>query len=161
MSTREQRTRRVLALQVQLHRVEHWKLLDLQRRGAELDAQRRELIAALNDSDALQGLFLDATARRLMARDWRYLWVGERPRGQARRLLARSRLLVLSSRMEGGANVVSEALVEHVPVLASRIPGSVGLLGARYPGFLRNVSEFHSAVVAIQAVVKLRRVLLE
>ena len=67
MSTREQRTRRVLALQVQLHRVEHWKLLDLQRRGAELDSQRRELIAALNDSDALQGLFLDATARRLMS----------------------------------------------------------------------------------------------
>src|SRR5262249_8443895 len=74
-------------------------------------------------------------ARRLMARDGRYLWVGERPRGQARRLLARSRLLVLSSRMEGGANVVSEALVEGVPVLASRIPGSGGLLGARYAGF--------------------------
>jgi hypothetical protein len=66
MSTRAQRTRRVLALQEQLHRVERWKLLDLQRRVAELDAQRRELIAALNDSDALQGLFLDATARRLM-----------------------------------------------------------------------------------------------
>jgi hypothetical protein len=67
MSTRAQRTRRVLALQEQLHRVEHWKLLDLQRRIAELDSQRRELIAALNDSDALQGLFLDATARRLMS----------------------------------------------------------------------------------------------
>jgi hypothetical protein len=67
MSTRVQRTRRVLALQEQLHRVEHWKLLDLQRRVAELDLQRRELIAALNDSDALQGLFLDATARRLMS----------------------------------------------------------------------------------------------
>ena len=36
-------------------------------RVAELDSQRRELIAALNDSDALQGLFLDATARRLMS----------------------------------------------------------------------------------------------
>jgi hypothetical protein len=67
MSTRAQRTRRVLALQEQLHRVQHWKLLDLQRRVAELDTQRRELIAALNDSDALQGLFLDATARRLMS----------------------------------------------------------------------------------------------
>ncbi|HZC80015.1 MAG TPA: hypothetical protein VE258_19825 [Ktedonobacterales bacterium] len=67
MSTREQRTRRVLALQEQLHRVAHWKLLDLRRRVAELDSQRRELIAALNDSDALQGLFLDATARRLMS----------------------------------------------------------------------------------------------
>ena len=66
MSTRAERTRRVLALQEQLHRIERWKLLSLQRRSAELDVQRRELIAALNDSDALQGLFLDATARRLM-----------------------------------------------------------------------------------------------
>ena len=55
MSTRAERTRRVLALQEQLHRVERWKLLDLQRRAAELDALRRELIAALNDSDALRG----------------------------------------------------------------------------------------------------------
>jgi putative glycosyltransferase (TIGR04348 family) len=78
---------------------------------------------------------MEARARRAMARDGRYRWVGELPRGQARRLLARSHLLVLSSRMEGGANVVSEALVDHVPVLASRIPGSVGMLGARYPGF--------------------------
>ena len=65
MSPRAERTRRLLALQQQLHRVERWKLLGLQRRAAELDALRRSLIAALNDSDALQGLFLDATARRL------------------------------------------------------------------------------------------------
>jgi putative glycosyltransferase (TIGR04348 family) len=74
-------------------------------------------------------------ARAAMRRDRRYRWVGELPRWQARRLLARSHLLVLSSRMEGGANVISEALADGVPVLASRIPGSVGMLGARYPGF--------------------------
>jgi putative glycosyltransferase (TIGR04348 family) len=74
-------------------------------------------------------------ARKLMADESRYRWVGELPRGQARRLLARSHLLVLSSRMEGGANVISEALVDQVPVLASGISGSIGLLGARYPGF--------------------------
>jgi putative glycosyltransferase (TIGR04348 family) len=76
-----------------------------------------------------------ARARRLAARDPRYRWLGEVPRWQARRILARSRLLVLSSRMEGGANVISEALVDDVPVLASRIPGSEGLLGDDYPGF--------------------------
>jgi hypothetical protein len=65
MSERAERTRRVLELQVQLHRVERWKLLDLRRRAGELDAQRRELIAALNDSDPLWGLLLNATARRL------------------------------------------------------------------------------------------------
>src|SRR5579864_209120 len=37
--------------------------------------------------------------------------------------------------MEGGANVISEAIVDRTPVLASRIPGSVGLLGADYPGY--------------------------
>jgi putative glycosyltransferase (TIGR04348 family) len=74
-------------------------------------------------------------ARRLMAQEPRYRWVGEVSRPAARRILARSQLLVLSSRMEGGANVVSEALAEKVPVIASDIPGSVGLLGARYPGY--------------------------
>lgn len=73
-------------------------------------------------------------ARKLAAQDSRYRWLGEVPRWQARRLLARSHLLVLSSRMEGGANVISEALVDGVPVLASRIPGSEGLLGDDYPG---------------------------
>lgn len=65
----------------------------------------------------------------------RYHWVGEVPRWKALRLLARSRLLVLSSHMEGGANAISEAIAIPVPVLASRIPGSVGLLGEDYPGY--------------------------
>jgi glycosyltransferase involved in cell wall biosynthesis len=42
---------------------------------------------------------------------------------------------VLTSRLEGGANVLSEAIVTSVPVIASRIPGSVGILGASYPGY--------------------------
>jgi len=78
---------------------------------------------------------LAARARRLAAQEPRYRWIGEVPRWQARRILARSQLLVLSSRMEGGANVISEALVDAVPVLASRIPGSEGMLGEAYPGF--------------------------
>ena len=43
--------------------------------------------------------------------------------------------MVLSSRAEGGANVISEALAHQVPVLASRIPGTIGLLGEEYPGY--------------------------
>ena len=42
---------------------------------------------------------------------------------------------MLSSRMEGGANVLGEAVVSRTPVLASRIPGSVGILGEEYPGY--------------------------
>ena len=37
--------------------------------------------------------------------------------------------------MEGGANVVIEAVRSRVPVLASRIDGNVGLLGADYEGY--------------------------
>ncbi len=65
----------------------------------------------------------------------RYRWLGEAPRWQARRLLARSRLLAQTSVMEGGANVVSEALASGVPVVASDIPGNVGILGEGYPGY--------------------------
>jgi glycosyltransferase involved in cell wall biosynthesis len=65
----------------------------------------------------------------------RYHWLGELPRWRARRVLARSHILVLSSKMEGGANVISEALAIPVPVLASRISGSIGLLGQDYPGY--------------------------
>ncbi len=65
----------------------------------------------------------------------RYRWRGEVPRGQVRQVLARARLMVMSSIMEGGANVVSEACVAGLPVIASDIAGNVGLLGTDYPGY--------------------------
>lgn len=74
-------------------------------------------------------------AEREMARNARYRWLGELPRWKTRQRLARSRLMVLSSKSEGGANVVSEALACRVPMLTSRISGSIGLLGANYPGY--------------------------
>ncbi len=70
-----------------------------------------------------------------MARNPRYRWRGEVPHWQVRRLMARARLMVLSSVMEGGANVISEAVVAGLPVIASRISGSVGLLGEDYAGY--------------------------
>jgi putative glycosyltransferase (TIGR04348 family) len=65
----------------------------------------------------------------------RYRWLGDLPHPEALRLLAGSRVLVHPSRHEGGANVVSEALAAGIPVLASRIPGTVGLLGTEHPGY--------------------------
>lgn len=84
---------------------------------------------------AALGPEMAAQARAAEAATPRYRWLGEVPRWQALRILARSHLLVLSSRAEGGANVISEALAASVPVVASRIPGSVGLLGEEYPGY--------------------------
>lgn len=74
-------------------------------------------------------------AREESAANPRYRWLGELPRWKALRVLARSRLLLLTSRLEGGANAVSEALATGVPVISSRIPGSEGILGKDYPGF--------------------------
>ena len=76
-----------------------------------------------------------ARARAEEARNPRFRWLGELPRWDTRRTMARSKALVLSSRLEGGANVVSEAVVEGTPVLASHIAGSIGLLGEDYPGY--------------------------
>jgi len=59
----------------------------------------------------------------------RYIWKGEVPNWRVRREFAKTRLMVISSRNEGGANVVSEALVAGVPIIASDISGNVGLLG--------------------------------
>lgn len=75
------------------------------------------------------------TAQQWMRREPRYRWLGELPHGAAVRRLARARLMVISSRMEGGANVVTEALAAGVPVIASRIPGNVGMLGSAYAGY--------------------------
>jgi glycosyltransferase involved in cell wall biosynthesis len=83
---------------------------------------------ALSDDMAVE-------ARTEMAENPRYHWLGELPRWKALRVLARSHVLVLSSRMEGGANVLSEALAFGVPILASYIAGSIGLLGEAYPGY--------------------------
>jgi len=83
---------------------------------------------ALSDDQAEQ-------ARTEETRNPRYRWLGERPRRQALRFLARSRLLALTSELEGGANVISEAITLGVPVVSSRIAGSLGLLGPDYAGF--------------------------
>ncbi|SFR45008.1 putative glycosyltransferase, TIGR04348 family [Marinobacter daqiaonensis] len=69
-----------------------------------------------------------------MAANPRYHWLGEISREQTRNLLASSRAMVISSIMEGGANVVSEACRAGLPVIASDIPGNLGLLGEHYPG---------------------------
>src|SRR5262245_54451470 len=74
-------------------------------------------------------------ARAEAARNHRYRWLGELPRSEALGVLSRCRLLSLTSESEGGANAISEAVVAGVPVISSHIAGSIGLLGAGYPGY--------------------------
>jgi glycosyltransferase involved in cell wall biosynthesis len=74
-------------------------------------------------------------AKSAMVHEPRYRWLGSVPHARALRWLASSHAMVISSRLEGGANVVCEALRIGVPVLASRIPGNLGLLGTGYAGY--------------------------
>jgi putative glycosyltransferase (TIGR04348 family) len=73
-------------------------------------------------------------ARAEMRRNPRYRWLGELSHARARRELARADAFVLSSRSEGGSLALAEALVQGVPVLASRIDANVAMLGAAHPG---------------------------
>jgi len=65
----------------------------------------------------------------------RYHWHSEVTHSAAMQYLSRSRLMVISSLMEGGAHVVSEAISIGVPVIASDIAGNRGLLGEDYSGY--------------------------
>jgi putative glycosyltransferase (TIGR04348 family) len=65
----------------------------------------------------------------------RWRWLGDVSHRTVLKHLARARLMVISSVMEGGANVICEALAAGVPVLASQMPGNVGMLGEDYPGY--------------------------
>lgn len=85
----------------------------------------------------LAGKPLDAELGRQAAawstQDQRAIYVGELDRVAARRLVAESRLLVVPSTAEGGANVISEAIAAGTPIAATRVPGNVGLLGGDWP----------------------------
>jgi putative glycosyltransferase (TIGR04348 family) len=76
-----------------------------------------------------------ARALREQDENPRWRWLGERPRLEALHTLKGSHLLALTSRSEGGANVVSEAIACDVSVLSTRIGGSIGILGEDYPGY--------------------------
>jgi putative glycosyltransferase (TIGR04348 family) len=78
-------------------------------------------------------------AHALQARSWptvqRYVWLEALEHAETRRRMGRAQALVISSVMEGGANVIVEAVTAGVPVLASRISGNVGMLGHDYAGY--------------------------
>lgn len=64
----------------------------------------------------------------------RYRWLGDLPHARTRAHIQAAHVLVHPSRVEGGAQAVIEAIASGTPVLASRIDGNLGLLGADYPG---------------------------
>jgi len=76
----------------------------------------------------------ERAAAQEVAENPRFSWLGEQSGERTAEILLGSRLLVMSSFLEGGANVVSEAVVSGIPVLGTDIPCMRGLLGDDYPG---------------------------
>lgn len=77
---------------------------------------------------------LGRQAAALARADPRYRWTGALPHGLARAAIKRAHVLVHPSVLEGGANVIVEAVMSGTAVIASRMSGNVGMLGARHPG---------------------------
>lgn len=65
----------------------------------------------------------------------RYRWLGAQTHNLTLQRIQRAHVLVHTSRLEGGAHVVMEAVRAGTPVLASRIDGNVGMLGLDYEGY--------------------------
>jgi putative glycosyltransferase (TIGR04348 family) len=78
---------------------------------------------------------LGEAARQLAASHAGYRWLGALAHAPTLAHIQRAHVLVHASRMEGGAHVVMEAVRCGTPVLASRISGNVGMLGAGYSGY--------------------------
>jgi putative glycosyltransferase (TIGR04348 family) len=105
----------------------------------------RAAVAArlLPDSSRLKVLHAGGALDRRLARlaikeeshNKRYQWLGELPHWKVRRLIATSHLVAVTSLIEGGSNVLCEALASSVPVIASKISGLMGTLGEDYPGY--------------------------
>ena len=78
---------------------------------------------------------LGAQAQALAGACAHYRWLGAMPHAATRARIQAAHVLVHASRWEGGAHVVIEAVTAGTPVIASRIDGNVGLLGADYAGY--------------------------
>jgi putative glycosyltransferase (TIGR04348 family) len=84
---------------------------------------------------------LGKRAKALMAAHPSYRWAGPLAHGLTRAAIKRAHVLIHPSVMEGGANVIVEAITAGTPVLASRMSGNVGMLGQKYEGYFPVASD--------------------
>lgn len=105
----------------------------------------------LQIGDALEDA-LAAVAQATAQRTPRYRWLGGLPRGDTRQHIRRAHVLVSCSEMEGGAQVIIEAIMAGTPVLASRISGNVGMLGADYAGYFETGDDAQLAAMVRRCV---------
>src|SRR2546425_8698753 len=112
---------------------------------AHLPNEKMELVQVGDTLDPWFG----KEAKAWAAREPRYRLLGSLPHRRALAWMAKSHVLVVSSVMEGGANVIAEAARIGTPVIASRVSGNIGMLGAAYPGYYALADD-----VALSALLK-------
>ena len=96
--------------------------------------RERSDIRFLHIGDGLDSA-LAAAALRTQAECPHYRWLGGLPRAATRQHIRRAQVLVSTSRMEGGAHVILEAAQSGTAVVASSIPGNLGMLGPGHAGY--------------------------
>ena len=111
---------------------------------AHSEIQVTHLGGALSES-------MTETAELAQSKLPRWHWAGTVTHKTVLKRLSRAQLLIISSVMEGGANVICEALAADVPVLASHIPGNIGMLGEDYPGYFPVGDERQLAKLLVRA----------
>jgi putative glycosyltransferase (TIGR04348 family) len=79
----------------------------------------------------------------------RLKWAGAKDHSRTRRYIKQSNLLVIASKLEGGANVIVEAINSNVPVIASKVSGNVGMLGEDYAGYFK-FGDAHACAALMQ-----------
>lgn len=128
---RRERVRRILKVQEQLRQVEEWRLAQAQQHVDGLAQEQAELIASLNADDGLQGLFMDATVRRLRSLAEQAKAAAQVKDQQAERLLeagtkagAAERLLALVSKEAERAEEAGQ-LAETTERLTAQAPGKI------------------------------------
>ena len=100
--------------------------------------------AALDES-------LAEEANRETEKNRRYDWIGPVGHQQSLTQLQQCDVMVLSSHFEGGPAVLSESIVNDVPIIAHKIVATCGLLGDDYPGFYRNADRQELADLMFKA----------
>ena len=124
-------SRHLRAVMVGHLRDEKWPQVLFQA-GRQITSDEGILIDHIGQAlDPELGEMAEQTARECS----HYRWLGGLTHAQVKGHIQRAHVLVHTSRIEGGAHVILEAICSGTPVLASNIPGNVGMLGTGYSGY--------------------------
>jgi hypothetical protein len=117
MQTRAKKIRRIVRAQEQLKLAEEWRLRSLEGQLADATISERELLTSLGTDNALHGLFLDATVRRLRTVAEEVERLKKQRERQSRKLLASATRLKSAEQLSAAAEHESRREIEKKELL--------------------------------------------